>query len=107
MSHDLLSRTGTDDLKKKAAVHEFDYAKRYARAMFQETFPEEYAKFDRVWQAAEETNFVGPFLGLAVLWNTNTACHIDASDYFRCITMVFGKFIGGEMIFPQLNLVFK
>lgn len=107
ISHDLLGKTGADDRQKSAAMHEFDYAKCYARAMFQAAFPDEYAQFDQIWDEAGDKRFIGPFLGLAVLWNTNTANHIDANDFFRCITMVFGKFFGGEMIFPQLDLVFK
>lgn len=72
---------------------------------FKAVFPEWYGVYQDAFEAGvwfmEDP---GPFLGRAVVYKLQGRLHRDRHDCGPSVSFPVGQFVGGEMIFPQLNV---
>ena len=77
----------------------------YLSACFEVAFPEYYVLYQAAFQAGVwETSDPGPWLGRAIVWKLPVKTHLDGLDDGPTAIFNVGKYTGGELYLPDLEV---
>jgi hypothetical protein len=92
-------------------THVNQYAQELLLPAVLATIPQEYAAYRRTFLAASldenEERRPGFHTGHVVVWKSVVHQHQDGGDSGICVIFCTGSFIGGYLVFPDLDLVFR
>lgn len=77
------------------------------RPMLHLAFPKAAAKYQKIYNAASTfKEDPGPWMGRVVVWKLQVDMHCDGLDGGPTLSFCTGKFTGGHLYLPDLNLKF-